>query len=246
MEPPAEISIGKGTIHLWRIRIPEWSEHLIRLEELLSQEESLRINRMGAMPRRAEFIVGRGVLRLLISRYTGMIPCEIILNSGTSGRPYLENPKGKEGLFFSLSHSGDWLLIAFGKEEHFGIDLEFKRDSIDPLAISERFFTRPETLLIRSASASVRKDIFYQVWVRKEACLKAMGIALAGGLKAVEIRGDQGLISLKQMKGASVKWQSFSCKGISLDPDYAAALATVAGIKGVHQFEASISYLLSA
>lgn len=200
---------------------------------------------MGNMPRRTEFIVGRGILRLLISRYTGMIPCEIILNSGTSGRPYLENPKGKEGLFFSLSHSGDCLLIAFGKEEYFGIDLEFKRDSVDPLAISARFFTRPETLLIKSASASVRTDIFYEIWVRKESCLKAMDIALASGLKATEIRGNQGLISLKDMKGASVKIRSFFCKGISLDPDYAAALAAGAGIKEVLQFEARASCFMS-
>jgi len=239
------MGLREGTIHVWRARIPEWSEHLSRLEELLSKEESVRINRMGNMPRRAEFIVGRGILRLLISRYTGMIPCEIIFNSGPTGRPYLENPKGKEGLFFSLSHSGDWLLIAFGKEEHFGIDLEFKRDSIDPLAISERFFTGAENLLNQSAATSVRKDIFYEIWVRKEACLKTMGIELARGLKAVEISGDQGLISLKDRKGASVQQQSLFCKSISLDPDYAAALASGAAIKEILQFEAQASCFMS-
>lgn len=199
---------------------------------------------MGSMPRRAEFIVGRGILRLLISRYTGMIPCEIIFNSGPTGRPYLESSKCEENLFLSLSHSGDWLLIAFGKEEHFGIDLEFKRDSIDPLAISERFFTRTENLLIQSAAASVRKDIFYEIWVRKEACLKAMGTGLAHGINAVEIRGDQGLISLKDMEGASVQKQSFFCKSISLDPCHAAALAAGAGIKEVLQFEGLTSYFI--
>ncbi len=92
---------------------------------------------------------------------------------GEDGKPYLEN----ENVFFSISHSGDYVLCCLSDRE-IGCDIEKIRD-YNP-KIAKRFFTEKETLLLED---KVTEDYNFSVlWTLKESILKKEGTGIGGGL----------------------------------------------------------------
>ncbi len=84
------------------------------------------------------------------------------------GKPYF---KDYPHIHFNLSHSGDYLAVAFAVCP-VGVDIEAHRPI--NLKIAERYFTQGE-------KAYVKNNIsFFYVWTRKEAYLKKTGIGLKG------------------------------------------------------------------
>jgi len=81
---------------------------------------------------------------------------------------------------FNISHSGDVVLFCHGKVP-LGIDIEKKADiHYDELL---RYFHPAET---RKVEESTNKcEAFYDIWVRKESALKALGSGLANGLNKI-------------------------------------------------------------
>ncbi|QNN43960.1 4'-phosphopantetheinyl transferase family protein [Pedobacter roseus] len=89
-------------------------------------------------------------------------------NRDIHNKPFISN-----GINFNISHSGDIVLFATSNLP-IGIDVEFKSDlNFDELI---DFFHEQEISQI-SNSASI-KSAFFEIWVKKEAFLKAIGIGL--------------------------------------------------------------------
>jgi len=91
-----------------------------------------------------------------------------------------------EGLFFSISHSGDHVLCAFSKEKELGIDIE-KRKKVDLALFKEWFSDRNWQTVFASEDPLLP---FFKLWAQKESVLKALGTGLSQ-LKKVEILNDQ-------------------------------------------------------
>lgn len=92
---------------------------------------------------------------------------------GEKGKPYLKN----EDLFFSISHSGRYVLCCTSEKE-IGCDIEKIRD-YNP-RIGKRFFTEKEYELLRDKET---EDIFFaKLWTLKESILKKDGTGITGGL----------------------------------------------------------------
>ena len=84
------------------------------------------------------------------------------------GKPYIEgNP-----LSFSISHTGDiWGCLI--SRENVGLDIQQKRKvNFDKLA--NRFFLDEEIKFVRDNGS----DGFFDIWVRKEACVKYFGTGI--------------------------------------------------------------------
>jgi phosphopantetheinyl transferase len=105
----------------------------------------------------------------LIGLYLGSPPSK--LTSGPGGKPYLPDSP----LHFNLSDSEDWLAIAFHWGTPVGIDLEVIRpiEEMDPLILN--CFSKREQVYVREKETLAR---FWEIWNRKEACLKALGLGL--------------------------------------------------------------------
>lgn len=98
-----------------------------------------------------------------------------------SGKPRLKDG----GLFFNLSHSGDYALCAVSAHE-VGCDVE-KIAPID-LGVAHRFFLPEECRDIGSRpTKAAREERFFRYWTLKESVLKATGRGMALPLNAFRI-----------------------------------------------------------
>lgn len=103
------------------------------------------------------------------------------------GKPYFSLPEEKDRsikpqVHYSVSHSRDWwgCLMA---EEPVGFDLEIFREKIDFEKIAKRFFTEEE----HKYTQLYGLEGFFELWVRKEAYIKYLGLGLAKGLNTFSV-----------------------------------------------------------
>lgn len=100
---------------------------------------------------------------------------------GGNGKPYFIQPKG---LFFNISHSGEWTVIALSDGE-VGCDIQ-KIGPVD-MRVAERYFTPEESEALAEAGDGAR-DLFFRIWTVKESYLKALGTGLARPLNSFAVR----------------------------------------------------------
>ena len=83
---------------------------------------------------------------------------------------------GGDTVSFNVSHSADWVVLAFGRNRDIGVDIEKIKREMDVLSIASRYFAPEEIALIENAED--RHAMFFQLWARKEAYVKACGSTL--------------------------------------------------------------------
>ena len=95
---------------------------------------------------------------------------------GTNGKPYL---LGREDLFFSLSHSGKYVVCAVAECE-IGVDIE----PVSPIrpAVVRRCFNEAEQAWIGEDAAR-----FTRLWTMKEAYMKLTGTGLSVPAKSITL-----------------------------------------------------------
>ncbi|MGZ3862387.1 MAG: 4'-phosphopantetheinyl transferase family protein [Bacteroidia bacterium] len=90
---------------------------------------------------------------------------DVEINYEKSGKPYLQN-----GPDISITHSHDYLAVAFSRKGAVGIDIEKVRDKI--INIRRKFMSAEE--LKQVTDSSLEEHTIY--WCAKEALYKAAGI----------------------------------------------------------------------
>jgi 4'-phosphopantetheinyl transferase len=173
--------VSPSTVDIWRVDLREVGTEPARL---LSMQERERAARIANPARRALWMRGRGVLRMLLGSYLKQPPHEIELRAGKYGKLALSGPAVKPGGFhFNLSHSGPLALYAFTPAAPVGIDLEIERErgrERDDAALAERVFGIETARRLRELDGQARRREFLRLWVRHEAALKCLGTGLAG------------------------------------------------------------------
>lgn len=85
------------------------------------------------------------------------------------GKPYVF---GKKDFFYNISHSGRYVVLAWGNSE-VGVDVQRQGADTKVAAIAKRFFTSDEKeLLLREPQR------FFEIWTKKESYLKYIGKGL--------------------------------------------------------------------
>ncbi len=104
-------------------------------------------------------------------------PLALTYRYGEKGKPFFKEIP----LFFSLSHSGDYVLCAVSRRE-IGADIQ-KLQPVDVLKLSRRFYSEPECLALeRCADEKEMQRLFFELWSRKEAWGKLTGKGVAAVL----------------------------------------------------------------
>jgi 4'-phosphopantetheinyl transferase len=118
---------------------------------------------------------------LLLARFLGSDDRldESRLEYSPYGKPFLRN-----GPEFSLSHCGDFVLLAVG-DAPVGADIEQWRDE-DHMSLARTAF-HPDELAVLDAAGMPRQ--FYELWVLKESYLKMRGLGLGQNPAAFCLRG---------------------------------------------------------
>lgn len=159
----------------------------VRLER---QERILKL-RQAADRRRAlgaELLLGYALKLRGVTEFT--------LSCGAHGKPYLD---GVQGLYFNLSHAGEYAICAISDRE-IGCDIE----RIDPqinLGIADRFFTPEEAEWMRAEeNASEQVERFFRLWTLKESLMKATGLGFSLSPRTFSFAFCEGLPTLIQEK----------------------------------------------
>jgi 4'-phosphopantetheinyl transferase len=205
--PPSALVLLDQEVHVWQASLDQLPPTISRLAELLSEDERARAERFHFARDRDHFIVGRGVLRIVLGRYLGISPEQIRFQYGDHGKPGLpENTP----LRFNLAHSNDLILIAVTLRHEIGVDLEYLHLMPEADGIASRFFTKAENKVLHNLPESQKLEGFFVQWVCKEAYLKAIGDGLAKPLDAFEIlstlRRPQGLLKVIDDPNESKRW----------------------------------------
>jgi len=191
-----------------------------RLRGRLSDGERARANRFVFARDRARFVIGRGALRNILGRYVDRSASAIRFRYGAYGKPRLIDDNG---VSFNLSHSGRYGLLAVALIPRIGIDLEKIRDIAEMSSLAKRCFSSGEQALISQGDHATRSERFFQIWTRKEACVKATGMGLSKELTDFECIPAYGSISL--VRGAKDSGDAWIVMDLFPAPGYASALA---------------------
>jgi 4'-phosphopantetheinyl transferase len=178
---PAPLKAGE--LHVWRASLDGGSDRPETLAGLLTPDERARAGRFRFERDRSRYVVGRGLLRVLLSRYTGAEPAELRFTYGRYDKPRL----GGDGPWFNVTHSGPVALFAFSSTAEVGIDVERDGADLTRDLIAERFFSPAEVEALRSLPQPLQPHAFLAGWTRKEAFLKARGDGLSLALDSFDV-----------------------------------------------------------
>ena len=103
------------------------------------------------------------------------------LSYGANGKPEAE------GVFFNLSHSGQWAVCAIG-DGPVGCDVEEIASVRE--GIAERFFTENEVQHLAQFEGERRNEEFFHLWTLKESYMKMTGEGMSLGLDRFEFDMD--------------------------------------------------------
>jgi 4'-phosphopantetheinyl transferase len=153
----------------------------------------------------------------------GCVPEAVPLRRDAQGRPRLAGAAADCDA--SWSHSGDRLLMAFGRGVALGVDLERERPRPRALALARRFFAPGEADWLAALPEQARDPAFVRLWCAKEAVLKAHGRGLAFGLQRLHFAEQQGVLFLADCDAALGAPGDWNLREWSPQEGYRAALA---------------------
>jgi 4'-phosphopantetheinyl transferase len=145
---------------------------------LLSSEERKRAARFKFERDRGWYLWRRTLLRLMLAERLHCRPETIEYALGPNGKPCLGGRFRRSTVRFNLAHSNGLVALAFTEGSEVGVDVE----RIQPLpgldALARGCFTASERHAWLDLDSADRTDLFFMVWTRKEALLKAFGTGL--------------------------------------------------------------------
>jgi 4'-phosphopantetheinyl transferase len=158
-------------------------DHVVRAARLLLPAADR--NRMAQLRSRADqdaFALSRAVLRRCLGALTGEAPARVRFTRQDNGKPEVAGAGRDTGLAFSLSHTAGLTLLAVTWGGPVGTDAERVR-RVAAARIAARYFPGDEAAAVAARTGPEAWDLFFRMWVRKEACVKVWGGRLREGLR---------------------------------------------------------------
>jgi 4'-phosphopantetheinyl transferase len=224
--PPDDLRLNDDEVHVWRTALNRTETELERLRQTLAPDEVERARRFHFDKHRRHFIIARGHLRCLLSRYLEIEPRAVEFRYSPYGKPSLAPEHGVAPLRFNLSHSGELALYAFTRGRDIGIDVEHVRAEFAGMEIAERFFSRREFAALESLPDPLRTVAFFNCWTRKEAYIKARGEGLSFPLDKFDVSlAPDEPAALLHTDGDAREAERWSLSELQAGTGYAATLA---------------------
>jgi len=224
--PSADLSLSEKEIHIWCAALDLPIINFEKLNEALCREERLKAERFHFERERRRFIVGRGILRRILSHYLSIRPVDLQFSYGENGKPGLTNSFRNGRIDFNMTRSEGLALYGFARDRQIGVDVERIRDLPEMDRIVEIFFSERENDIFRSLPENRKKEAFFRCWTRKEAFIKATGNGLSQSLDRfdVSISPDEPA-RLLGIEGSSKGTTRWSIQDLKPAPGFAAAFA---------------------
>lgn len=226
LPPSADLALSSDDVHVWRASLDLPASCVQSLQHTLAADELSRAERFYFHKDRKHFIVARGLLRAILSRYLDMEPGQLRFCYSDYGKPSLATMPGQDTLSFNVSHSHGLALYAVTRGREIGIDLERIRADLDCEQIAARFFSPRENAVLRALPAKLKPEAFFNCWTRKEAYIKARGGGLSLPLDQFDVSLAPGepttLLNIRGDPQEALRW---SLRELMPGPGHMAALA---------------------
>lgn len=171
-----------------RMDLKIWAVHLDCVSHdlsLLSTNERLRAARLRQQKDRLRWLDAHCATRRILALELRVDPQYLEFDETDAGKPFLARPA--QGLEFNLSHSGGHGLVAVAKDRPVGVDIEVRRPLSDVLALTHQIASPSEAQVFKQVSTQEVHSIFFDLWTRKEAVLKAAGRGFLVDPRQVEV-----------------------------------------------------------
>jgi 4'-phosphopantetheinyl transferase len=216
---PREPRLARGETHLWRADLRTLDEQLLGL---LDEAERERASQIVRAPVRQLWRRSRGLLRLLLGRYTCSDPSALSLVRGERGKPELDGGAARAlELSFNLSHSRHLALYAFAAGGEIGVDVQLppaREDrATDYVALAKRAFGMRAAQRLAQLERPLREREFLRLWTRHEAKLKLHGAGAAAWVGSCS--------GARECDGEAQGSDGASVIELDVGPEAAAALA---------------------
>ena len=232
---PDAPTLEANDAHVWMFRTEISSNQFAEFRNLLSKDENARADRFVFEPDRMRFVASHGRLRMILGAYSATHPRDLVFDSGTHGKPFLQKPSLP--VQFNLSHSGMRGALVVTGSQRCGIDIEQVRPEISDQAIAARFFCSRENDWLQSLPADQRIQGFFRLWSVKESILKADGKGMSIPLADIDtsniLARTSSRISLPDGGGQLSLWVG----ELHASEGYTAALAVEGSAPGVRIIE---------
>jgi 4'-phosphopantetheinyl transferase len=218
-----------GEVHLWRARVPEADRTPAAWTALLSPEEQAGVARKRIPVDARRTLTSRACLRLLLGRYLELPAAALEFTVNANGKPRLAGAAAAADLEFNVSHSGEWVALAFVRGVPVGVDVEGHRE-LDYGELAATVFSPSERVSWSALAPADHRRAFYSAWTRKEACVKALGLGLQEPPTnfSVTIAADPAP-EIVRCGGEPSAPQLWHVTPVPLAPSYSCALAVAPG-----------------
>lgn len=209
-------------VHVWRgwQDVPEAA--LPTLLAVLSADEVQRARRFVTAQLTARFTAARGMMRHVLSGYVDRAPHALAFSYREHGKPYLgEWPE----LYFNLSHSHGFMVLAVSRRRDLGVDVEAIRPEVPHESIARRFFSPREVDMLFALPPQQQAHGFFNCWTRKEAYLKALGWGLSIPLDRFDVTLTPGVPAQLLEDRGNADLHRWTLCNLEAAPGYAGALA---------------------
>jgi 4'-phosphopantetheinyl transferase len=129
-----------------------------------------------------------------------------------------------------MSHSKGMAAYAIASKRDVGIDLEYMRD-IPFMELSRSFLSTNENAYLRSVPAEELLNVFFMLWTRKEAYLKAIGEGFHAELNEIDVCFNN---KIRQLHSGGSTW---SIVDIDTTDKYKGAVAVRGDVKRLISFD---------
>lgn len=175
-----DYTLNQHRIDIWEYPL---TSDTMPLTPLLCADEQARANQFYFKRHQHRFTVARARLRLILANYLSCDPRALRFGYGAQGKPYLLDAPT---LQFNLSHSKNLALLAVGETYPLGIDLEFF--SARPYGgIGQQVFSKIENHRLKNTIKPLKPLVFFHLWSKKEAFIKACGLGLSYPTKTFDV-----------------------------------------------------------
>ena len=184
--PPPRVELADDEVHVWSAWLGRAEADDSGGLALLSEEERARAAKFHFEGDRRHFIARRSLLRAILGHYLKIEPSQVSLDYEERGKPRLGGPDRPAALHFNCSHSRNLALCAVGRLGPLGVDVEQWRPMPEMADIVAAFCSARENARINAAPPEKKLEVFFSLWTRKEAWLKATGEGIAGSLAQLD------------------------------------------------------------
>ena len=194
--------------------------------ERLTADERDRYNAHSHVTRQREFALCRLLLRTVLTRcgYDALARAPLV--AGPHGKPMFNTG---DALQFNLSHAQGMAVLVLGGKTPVGIDIEPAARTLPSTLLAPRYCHDNELdwLAPHAQDTAMHQRQFLQLWIRKEAVLKARGDGVHGGPRRIDAVSKPGAaVYHAPPDGTAEEWQ---INDIDAHADYIVAVASEPG-----------------